>query len=219
MLVTAFILGLTGSLHCVGMCGPIAMLIHGGNRQQYLYNRIAYHVGRTLTYMLLGLVTGLLGKIFLFGGLQSYLSLAGGGMIIALLVVPAFKVPFFTTAFIRLKALLGKHLRSSTLGSKFLTGLLNGFLPCGLVYSALVLALVQPSLQFSVLAMALFGAGTIPALVAFALSATSIQKVLPVSISTIQKITLAAVAGIMIWRGMAFALPDVIPGSEIICNS
>jgi uncharacterized protein len=221
MMLAIFIVGLTGSLHCVGMCGPIALLINGTNKRQYLFNRLAYHAGRTTTYMLLGLIMGLMGKIFQFGGLQSFLSLAGGAMIIALLVVPAFKrtIPFFSSAFIQLKTLLGKHLLSKSIYSKFLTGLLNGFLPCGLVYSALILALVQPSLQRSVLAMALFGLSTVPALIAFTISANSLQKLLPVSVSTLQKVALVAVAVIMIWRGMAFALPEVIPGSAIICHS
>jgi sulfite exporter TauE/SafE len=87
------------------------------------------------------------------------------------------------------------------------------------VYSALVIALVQPSLEYSVLAMALFGLATIPALFIFTGSAKLIQQVLPISINSLQRITLVAVAVLMIWRGVAFAFPDVIPGSEILCHS
>jgi sulfite exporter TauE/SafE len=221
MVTAAFILGLTGSLHCVGMCGPIALLISGNNRKQYIINRIAYHLGRTVTYMTMGLVMGLMGKIFQFGGWQSYLSLGGGAIIILFLLAPSIhaKIPIFSTLFVKLKSLLGKHLRSGKLYSNVLTGLLNGFLPCGLVYSALLLALVQPSIEYSVLAMALFGLATIPALFIFTGSARLIQQILPISISSLQRITMVVVAVLMIWRGVAFAFPDVVPGSEILCHS
>lgn len=221
MLATAFILGLTGSLHCVGMCGPIALLIQGNGRGYYFSNRIAYHLGRTVTYMMLGLVMGLMGKIFQFDGWQSYLSIGGGLIILLFLLMPAIqgKIPLLSILVIKLKSLLGKHLRSGKIYSNALTGMLNGFLPCGLVYSALVLALVQPSLQYSLLSMALFGLATIPALFIFTGSAKLIQQVLPISINSLQRVTLVIVAVLMIWRGVAFAFPDVIPGSEILCHS
>jgi sulfite exporter TauE/SafE len=221
MLTASFILGLTGSLHCVGMCGPIALLIHGSNRRQLIINRVAYHLGRTATYMMFGLIMGLMGKIFQFGGWQSYLSVGGGLIILLFLVMPVFqsKIPVLSTLVVKLKSLLGKHLRSEKIYSNVLTGMLNGFLPCGLVYSALVLALVQPSLEYSVLAMAFFGLATIPALFIFTGSAKLIQQVLPISINSLQRITLVVVAVLMIWRGVAFAFPDLIPGSEILCHS
>jgi sulfite exporter TauE/SafE len=203
------------------MCGPIALLVNGNNRRQYGINRVAYHLGRTVTYMMLGLVMGLMGKVFQFGGWQSYLSLGGGVLIILFLLVPSIqsRIPVLSPLVVKLKLLLGKYLRSGKLYANLLTGMLNGFLPCGLVYSALVIALVQPSLEYSVLAMALFGLATIPALFIFTGSAKLIQQVLPISINSLQRITLVAVAVLMIWRGVAFAFPDVIPGSEILCHS
>jgi sulfite exporter TauE/SafE len=221
VLATAFILGFTGSLHCVGMCGPIALLIQGNNKRQYIINRMAYHVGRTTTYMMLGLIMGLMGKIFQFGGWQSYLSVGGGLVILLFLLIPSIQgtIPLLSRLVIKLKSLLGKYLHSGKIYSNALTGMLNGFLPCGLVYSALVLALVQPSLEYSVLAMALFGLATIPALFIFTGSAKLIQQVLPISINSLQRVTLVIVAVLMIWRGVAFAFPDVIPGSEILCHS
>jgi sulfite exporter TauE/SafE len=171
--------------------------------------------------MMLGLVMGLMGKVFQFGGWQSYLSLGGGVLIILFLLVPSIqsRIPVLSPLVVKLKLLLGKYLRSGKLYANLLTGMLNGFLPCGLVYSALEIALVQPSLEYSVLAMALFGLATIPALFIFTGSAKLIQQVLPISINSLQRITLVAVAVLMIWRGVAFAFPDVIPGIEILCHS
>ena len=220
MLLTAFILGITGSLHCVGMCGPIALLVNAGNRSRHIVNRIAYNLGRTITYMMLGLIMGLMGKIFQFGGWQSYLSLGGGILILLFLIIPSqSNVPLLSTLLLKLKLLLGSHLRSGKIYSGLLTGMLNGFLPCGLVYSALVLALVQSSLEYSVLVMGLFGLGTIPALIIFSGSAKWFQQFLPISINSLQRVTLVVVALFMIYRGMAFAYPEIVPGSAIVCHS
>jgi uncharacterized protein len=221
MLTAAFILGFTGSLHCVGMCGPIALLVNGVGKKQYFVNRMVYHIGRTTTYMAFGLIMGLMGKVFQFDGWQSYLSVAGGVLILIFLLLPVVKtqIPIATSLYLKLKTALGAQLRSQHMHSKFLTGILNGFLPCGLVYSALVVALVQPTLQQSVMAMAIFGLATVPALFMFTSSAGYIQRYFPMSVNTLQKIALVAVAVIMIWRGVAFAYPDVIPGSSILCHS
>lgn len=223
MIFAAFILGLTGSLHCVGMCGPIAMLIHGKTKNQYLLNRLAYHTGRTLTYMVMGIAIGMLGKIFRLGGIQSVLSIVGGALIAGMILLP--RISFFASfspaskLVMKVKSALGKHLRSHHLYSTFLTGLFNGLLPCGLVYSALALALVQSTVQESVLVMALFGLGTVPALLVFTYSANLIQKILPFSVSKLQRASLLLVAAIMIWRGVMFSWPEVLPGDTTTCHT
>jgi len=222
MILAAFILGITGSLHCVGMCGPIAILINGRSKSQYLINRLMYHAGRTFTYIMMGMIVGVLGKIFRFGGLQSILSLAGGIVIIGLLFLPSVSpvtFPKLSALINKLKRALGNQLRTQKPYSTMLTGVLNGFLPCGLVYSALALALVQSTVQESAFVMAAFGLGTVPVLLAFTYSATVMKKVIPFSVTKLQRVVLFAVAVIMIWRGVAFHLPEVFPGNTTTCHS
>src|ERR1043165_9937272 len=81
---TAFILGLLGSLHCAGMCGPLALALPATSpgASAYLLGRVAYNVGRIATYGLLGAVFGLLGMTFVLAGLQRWASLAAGAAIL-----------------------------------------------------------------------------------------------------------------------------------------
>ena len=84
ILGTAFFLGLAGSLHCAGMCGPLAMAVPvlGRNRWAVLASRLIYNLGRVVTYALLGLVFGLIGQTFALAGFQRWVSLVTGALIL-----------------------------------------------------------------------------------------------------------------------------------------
>jgi hypothetical protein len=165
---TAFTIGLFGSLHCVGMCGPIALALPGGNRGKVPGNAILYNLGRTVTYALLGGAIGLMGKGLYLAGFQKTMSIAIG---IALLVVALFsinvetrllKIQLFNRLLFYLKMRLGMLMKNHTRSAPFFIGLLNGFLPCGLVYMAIVGALSTGGVLGGMSYMALFGAGTMP---------------------------------------------------------
>ena len=144
---TAFTIGLFGSLHCVGMCGPVALAVGGKERGQVVINGLLYNLGRTLTYTLLGGVIGLLGKGLFLAGFQKYLSIGIG---VALLAIALFSINVETkilkiTAFhqlvFKLKSGIGKWIRHQSRVGTFAVGVMNGLLPCGLVYMAVVGAL------------------------------------------------------------------------------
>jgi sulfite exporter TauE/SafE len=80
MFWTAFTMGLVGSLHCVGMCGPIALALpyQNGSRWRAASNVLLYNLGRISVYALLGAVIGFLGKGLFLTGLQSYFSIGLG---------------------------------------------------------------------------------------------------------------------------------------------
>lgn len=205
MYLTAFLLGLTGSLHCIGMCGPIALMVNGKSKSSLLTNRILYNMGRTLTYVVMGLVVGLLGKIVQWGGVQGKVSIIVGVLIILALLMPkiqALFLPSISSWVLKLKQVFSTHLKSTRSGSALLTGTLNGFLPCGLVYAGLAIALIQNTPWESGLIMILFGLGTMPALLAAAYSWQAVRKVIPWSFQRIQTVMLVVVAVLMIWRGL-----------------
>jgi uncharacterized protein len=220
MFVTAFLLGFTGSLHCVGMCGPIAMMVNGSGSRNLLINRVLYNTGRALTYVLMGVVVGLLGKIVQWGGVQGKVSVGLGVLIIVALLVPKIQsvfLPSLSRFVMNLKILFSRHLQSKKTISAAFTGMLNGFLPCGLVYAALAIALIQATPLQSAGIMILFGLGTFPAMVAVAYSWQSIRKIIPWSFQRMQTVILVAVAVLMIWRGLSAEMhwfhdhgPDVI---------
>lgn len=84
MIWTAFIWGLLGSFHCVGMCGPIALALAGKDRNKYLFNKLLYNSGRAITYSLLGGLVGMLGFSLSLAGVQQWVSIVLGLSIIAL---------------------------------------------------------------------------------------------------------------------------------------
>ena len=204
MLITALIIGFAGSLHCVGMCSPLAMLIGGPDKQKILLNRLLYNSGRVITYSFLGLLMGLIGEVVSFTGLQNVLSIGLGVFIILVLLFPRIEAslsPAVNAFLYRVKSGIGNRIRKSTPSSSFVTGLLNGLLPCGMVYMALALALIQNSLWTSIGFMAFFGLGTFPALLASVYFAHVIKKIIPVSWRRIQVTFFVLLAILMIGRG------------------
>lgn len=167
MLWTAFLLGLLGSLHCVGMCGPIvlALPMYKKSWGKVVVSRMLYNSGRIITYALLGAIIGVLGLSVSIAGYQQKLSLIAG----ILMIVFAFgslhflriKIDFGANRLHRfVKNSLGRFLKKRTFFASFLVGFTNGFLPCGLVYFAIGGALAMGSIQGSVFYMIIFGLGT-----------------------------------------------------------
>lgn len=164
MLTTAFILGLAGSLHCVGMCSPLAYAVtaRGGSA---LVNRIIYNLGRILMYCVLGAIVSSVGAM-LPTVVQYTISVLLG---ITLLVVGIsgsnFKTPV-VAPFIRFTSFLKDHfsrfLRDKKYSSVFMVGVLNGLLPCGLTFLALTSCITLYNSVGGFFFMAAFGAGTLP---------------------------------------------------------
>src|SRR5678815_4044079 len=137
---TAFILGLVGSLHCAGMCGPLVLALPatGGATSSGLLGRGLYNLGRIITYCILGAVFGLIGHTLSLAGLQRWLSLGAGAAILIGLAASsryALNTPV-TRGAAWLKSGFAKLLPKRTHVSIVFLGLLNGLLPCGLVYAA-----------------------------------------------------------------------------------
>mgnify|MGYP003451756974 FL=1 len=170
MLYTAFIFGLISSLHCIGMCGPIAMMlpVDRNNPTKKASQIITYHFGRLTAYGSIGLVFGLLGKGLFVAGIQQQLSIFIGVCMILVILIPEkifakynFSKPVYKVIS-NIKQRLGSQFKNKSYKSLFTIGLLNGFLPCGMVYVALFGAMAMQSATLGVLYMVLFGLGTVP---------------------------------------------------------
>lgn len=167
---TAFIIGLAGSFHCVGMCGPIALALptNFNSGFQITFSRILYNLGRIFTYAMLGAVFGLFGKAFALAGFQQAISIALGVLLLAMALFSInlesnfITIPFFVKFNGFIKSKLGKLLKVNKQSSLFFIGALNGFLPCGFVYVGLVGAITTGTVINGALYMALFGLGTFP---------------------------------------------------------
>lgn len=166
---TAFLLGLFGSFHCVGMCGPIALTIPSVVKGKKWLNALLYNSGRAITYSLLGVVAGAAGYVINFSIHQGVVSVLSGLILLAGLffIAPENRLTRFVQqlSFIRwVKKKMGKLFSVRTSLSVFTIGLLNGLLPCGFVYVALAGALAWGDVFHSAVFMFFFGLGTIPAL-------------------------------------------------------
>ena len=180
MVLTALIMGLTGSLHCVGMCSPLAVAIGNMNTRAFL-NRVTYNAGRIVTYGVLGLGIAGVGLALPISKFQNLVSVfLGVILLLAGIGLLKLNIPIFSRAIGTLtstiKKLFTKFLNRKNFGSVFLLGTLNGILPCGLVWIALTysLTLQSPLAGFSF--MVLFGVGTLPVMLGFTSIITQLLK-------------------------------------------
>lgn len=221
MLYTAFIFGLISSFHCIGMCGPIAMMlpVDRQNETKKATQIITYHIGRLTAYASIGLIFGLLGRGFFIAGIQQKMSIFIGLMMIVIVLTPEkifskynFSKPVYKIIS-NIKSSLGKQFRNRSYKSLFTIGLLNGFLPCGMVYVALFGAIAMQSAGLGVLYMILFGLGTVPLMTAVVYINSMLQ--LPFR-NKIQRIIpyVAVIIGILfILRGLGLGIPYISPSN------
>ncbi len=166
LFLTAFLTGLFGSFHCVGMCGPIAFALPGKQMEgpAFYVGRFLYNAGRITTYALLGFVLGGLGLGLKIAGLQQSISILAGTAIILVVALNRTRLKAFT--FNPLKLFSSKKVQqlfnSNASSSLFFIGILNGLLPCGFVYIALLGASATQGLWEGALFMVFFGLGTFP---------------------------------------------------------
>lgn len=216
MLWTALVLGFLGSFHCIGMCGPIALAVGGNRGQAFLLNKVIYNLGRSLTYAILGLLVGSLGFSLSLAGVQQGVSIAMGLLIVLLSLRYKRADRLLTMAALSgvvnwIKSHLFRFIKTGSKLAFFSTGLVNGLLPCGMVYMALVVALGMQSPLFGSLYMFFFGLGTIPLLLGLMISGSllptirreQVQKAIPY---------LGILIGIlMVIRGFGLGIPGFSP--------
>ncbi|MDT8415810.1 MAG: sulfite exporter TauE/SafE family protein [Flavobacteriaceae bacterium] len=170
MLWSGFLLGFLGSLHCLGMCGPIALMlpISRSNTGLAFVQIMQYHLGRIFTYALFGILFGFFGKGLALAGLQQNLSIWLGILFLSYLLFTyllKFKTPTwhaYNKVLMFLQARMSQFFKSKKPGATFVMGVLNGFLPCGMVYMALFGSMAMASLELGMMYMMLFGLGTVP---------------------------------------------------------
>ena len=228
MLWAGFLFGLLGSFHCVGMCGAIALALPGagGTRGRYVAGRVLYNLGRVTTYALLGAAAGVLGQGLRLAGWQQSLSLLSGGLILLLVVTPERHLGR-AAAFLDLDMVLAKvksrlayFYQRPSLGALYTTGLLNGLLPCGLVYLALAGALSAPGVAGAAAYMALFGLGTLPLMLALSLTGQLVPMLWRGRLRRAVPVLAMALAGLFIVRGLGLGIPYLSPrlGATITPN-
>lgn len=222
-IITGFSIGILGSLHCIGMCGPIALSlpVHQMPAAQKYSNILLYNTGRAITYALMGAVLGLLGSSFQLFGLQQILSITGGVLILMTALIYYFKPGWLAGGKwgAKISSLLGQQMRKEKSYSTFLTiGMLNGFLPCGLVYMALISAFATGTVWQGSLLMFFFGLGTLPLMSILMISGKWLKSSTKNLFKKIVPVWIVAMAVVMILRGMNLGIPYISPAFNTDTN-
>lgn len=206
-------------MHCVGMCGPLVLAIptQAQSRWKFIVERIMYNSGRALAYGFLGALLGLFGNQLFLAGIQQNLSIVLGLSILLTVIIPLGlksrlqKFSPMAKLYSVVKTKFAMLIQKRGMVALIAMGILNGFLPCGLVYTALVGATAVADVWKSALFMMVFGVGTLPALVAVAMAGKLISlKFRSLFTRAVPALSLT-LAVILILRGMNLGIPLVSP--------
>lgn len=224
ILISALVLGLMGSFHCAGMCGPIAIALplHGNTVPQKIFGSALYNIGRTITYGVMGAIFGMLGQGVEMIGFQQKISVIMGALMIVSILFPAlFKNQYSMDkswfSFVgKLKKSIGQMFSIRSFSSLFIIGLLNGLLPCGLVYMAIAGAIGTGEIVLGSLYMILFGLGTIPMMLSISLAGNVLSIAVRNRINKLIPVLVVVVGIFFILRGLSLGIPYLSPPKQKI---
>lgn len=217
-LLTGFLIGIFGSFHCVGMCGPIALALP--KNKAVLRTRLLYNIGRVITYSILGLIFGLLGSRLQMFGLQQGISITLGVIIIIMVFTPQSYRNKVTAslglykAISALKQTLGRLLNKHTMLSMLGIGMLNGLLPCGFVYIGITGAIAIGTPIHGASFMLMFGLGTLPIMLVVSMLGGAINISLRQKLMKLVPAFTIVLAVLFILRGLNLGVPFVSPKLE-----
>ena len=208
-MIGAFLIGLMGSLHCVGMCGPVMLAFNGANQRPSGF--FLYHTGRISSYLIIGLLLGSIGSFISILKVQQIATLLLGVVIILLYGIPSVRNSvekfYYQSRFYHLiRSMISKNI--SRRRRWYLSGVANGFFPCGLTYIAAAGAIAMSGFWEGTLFMLLFGIGTVPGLLILQFSGNYLLKrfkgAIPRSLHFV-----ALLSGlILVYRGTMMSFPD-----------
>lgn len=211
----AFLMGLTGSLHCAGMCGPLIWMMpfHARKGIRKWTGILVYHQARISVYAAMGWLLFSFRELF-HPQWQQYIAISLG---LALLIVgtltflpgSVFRITVPWTAVIQQQA--GRFIGKPDIWSLSISGIMNGLLPCGLVYMALSATMAAPDTLHAVLMMYAFGAGTIPMLVALTLLRSRVAGLSLFRMKKFVPVMMLTFGGLLLLRGMNLGIPYLSP--------
>lgn len=215
MLLTAFLLGFLGSFHCMGMCGPIALALPLSTKERWgiVWASSTYNLGRVLTYAFIGLIFGAIGWGIELAGAQKVLSVILGFSLLAFALIPQrmegaiLSLPVLSPFFSWIKQRISKLFQKSTWQNQLSIGVLNGFLPCGLVYVAIAGAMGMGNMWSGATFMAAFGLGTLPMMMGLAVVGQFVPANLRQRFKRLAPVVMLAFALLLISRGFNVPIP------------
>ncbi|MBM3412244.1 MAG: sulfite exporter TauE/SafE family protein [Bacteroidetes bacterium] len=220
LLLGGLMLGLAGSFHCIGMCGPLNLALPMHQVQSIVKKNVliaSYQIGRVINYAFLGLLIGLAGRPLQIGRFQQGLSIGMGILIIlaALLYNKKsypLKWPLLARFFTGIQQFISKRLMAAKrVHHFFILGMANAWLPCGLVYIAMASTFSIGKIEDSVGFMAAFGVGTLPSMLLVSFSGHLIKPALRLSLQKMVPYFVAGMGILLILRGLNLGIPYLSP--------
>ena len=222
LIIPAFVMGLAGSLHCIGMCGPIAMALplQGRSSWDKLTGGLLYNAGRITSYASFGFIAGWMGGGLRWFGWQQRISLILGITILLLMIVPLIirvdrLQSVMQSSMAGIRQALARVLFRGTPTAMFASGLLNGLLPCGLVYMALAGSTISGSTWQGATFMALFGLGTLPVMLATVWMGSLLHRRMRLTLQKMYPALLIIMSILLIIRGLDLGIPYLSPTLSI----
>jgi len=217
IIISGFSIGLLGSFHCVGMCGPLALSlpVQGFSNSYKSIAITLYNAGRSFSYFAIGIMFGIVGQSFSIFKLQQFLSIFAGVFILVVLLFNFYgknKSQVLSRFTEIIKTKLGQLLKSDkTIGTYLSLGMVNGFLPCGLVYIAVASAMATGDFLKSGLLMFAFGLGTIPLMALTMVFGKYISLNFRRRLNKFTPYFITGVAVLLILRGSNLGVPYISP--------
>lgn len=223
-----FLMGLLGSVHCIGMCGPLMMALPISHKTSFqkIVALFLYHVGKILSYSILGILLGLFGSQFPVFGFQRNISIVLGViMLLYVLYVFVLKPRHIqwwplSSVYNLIVQKLSKLFKSNSIFSFLMIGMLNGLLPCGMIYLALSSSLATQNILHGGLLMAFFGLGTVPALMMVAIGGQYMGFAFRRKLKKILPVFIFGMGVLLILRGLNLGIPYISPitglGTDVI---
>ncbi len=219
IMISGFSLGILSSFHCIGMCGPIALSIpfHDSSNQKKIVNSLLYNLGRILTYAIMGLLFGLIGRGFFLSGLQQFFSITIGIVILFFLFLNIFNKSYIISQKLnqKIQKLILFFLNKKQRYKVIFLGMANGLLPCGMVYLAIAAAVASGYINSSILFMLFFGLGTFPTMITISLFRFSIQQKPRNFIRKLMPFIIAIMGLLLIARGLNLGIPYLSPQIQV----
>lgn len=215
MIGVAFTFGLLSSVHCLAMCGPLQAVIMGQwLRSTKSANWFVYHAGRMATYMALAIIASLIGGSLGIPNWQGSFTIVAG--LILIFGYFGFKALKWDRKLMQVISPFLAKLQGKVKGKRsplwyFVSGSLNGLLPCGMVYAALVPALGLANTKEAIFYMAAFGLGTLPLLMGFNLFSNKLMLRFGPALNRLVPLSIVLISALLILRGLELDIPYLSP--------
>ena len=221
-IISGFALGFVGSVHCLGMCGPLLLSLPSSKLSAWtnLWRKILYHLARSWVYGMMGLVVGWFGKglqTILPQNFHAWISMGSGiFLLLGYFTLPRFRLVGFGKNWL---TWLGDFGRQSSWATEILMGMMNALLPCGMVYVALTMALGVGSPLGALLLMLSFGLGTTPALLTCSLLGSRLKLSRAFAKIPIKSLAVIVCSSLLIVRGLGLGIPYLSPSQGLFSTS